>query len=159
MALQLASQLGEGMGPPGKWIFLVGFWGAVFSSLLGVWQSTPYFFADFLWLSRDRLSARSPVPDLSATRAYRLCLVLIAVVPLPLLWMSVERAQLTYAVLGSLFVPLLAATLLMMNNRRQWVGAELRNGWLTNVVLVATLVFFSYIVLRKAAETVSGLAG
>ena len=27
--------------------FSVGFWAAVFASLLGVWQSVPYLYADF----------------------------------------------------------------------------------------------------------------
>ncbi|HBE70990.1 MAG TPA: hypothetical protein DDW52_22825, partial [Planctomycetaceae bacterium] len=35
------------LGPVLRWAFLVGAWGAVFSSLLGVWQSVPYLFADF----------------------------------------------------------------------------------------------------------------
>jgi len=158
MALELAGQLGGVLGPAGKWVFLAGFWGAVFSSLLGVWQSTPYFFADFLSLSRGDGSSRSAAVDLARTTPYRVYLVLIALVPLPLLWLSVERAQLIYAVLGSMFMPLLALTLLLMNNRKGWVGRELRNGWLTNVVLVATLLFFTYIVLSKAAEVIGRLA-
>jgi hypothetical protein len=56
-------------------------------------------------------------------------------------------------------MPLLALTLLLMNNRERWVGKGLRNGWVTNVVLVATLLFFSYIVLRKAAEVIVKMAG
>ena len=56
-------------------------------------------------------------------------------------------------------MPLLAMTLLLMNNRARWVGRELRNGWVTNVVLVGTLLFFSYIVLRKAAEVIGKIAG
>jgi Mn2+/Fe2+ NRAMP family transporter len=159
MALELAGQLGGVLGAPGKWIFLAGFWGAVFSSLLGVWQSSPYFFADFLRLSRGTDGRGLQEVDLADTRPYRIYLVLIALVPLPLLWLSVERAQLIYAVLGSLFMPLLALTLLLMNNRERWVGKGLRNGWVTNVVLVATLLFFSYIVLRKAAEVIVKMAG
>ena len=159
MALELAGQLGGVMGPAGKWVFLVGFWGAVFSSLLGVWQSTPYFFADFLALNRRERGHRLEGVDLARTVPYRVYLVLITFVPLPLLWLSVERAQLIYAVLGSLFMPLLALTLLLMNNRARWVGRELRNGWVTNVVLVGTLLFFSYIVLRKAAEVIGKIAG
>jgi Mn2+/Fe2+ NRAMP family transporter len=158
MALELAGQLGGVLGPAGKWVFLAGFWGAVFSSLLGVWQSAPYFFADFLALSRDHGSARAAAVDLAGTTPYRVYLVLIATVPLPLLWLSVERAQLTYAVLGSLFMPLLALTLLLMNNRKRWVGSGFRNGALTNVVLVATLLFFTYIVARKVVEVVGALA-
>jgi hypothetical protein len=38
----------------------------------------------------------------------------------------------------------LAVTLLIMNNRRRWVG-DLRNGWIVNAVLIATLLVFSYL--------------
>ncbi|MCX7973921.1 MAG: Nramp family divalent metal transporter [Candidatus Aminicenantes bacterium] len=54
VALQLAEKLGELLGPAGKWLFLTGFWSAVFSSLLGVWQGVPYIFTDFLRLNRQK---------------------------------------------------------------------------------------------------------
>ena len=55
LAGQLADQLAQVLGPSGRWIFLLGFWGAVFSSLLCVWQSAPYLMADFQRLrSRKR---------------------------------------------------------------------------------------------------------
>jgi Mn2+/Fe2+ NRAMP family transporter len=138
VAIKLAEQLELAMGPSGRWLFLVGFWGAVFSSLLGVWQSAPYLFADFLRIHRGE-----PAPaDLSRTRPYRLYLVAIAVVPIVLLFLTVTQVQLAYAVLGALFMPLLAVTLLLLNNRTAWVGAAFRNGWRINLVLVATVVLF-----------------
>jgi Mn2+/Fe2+ NRAMP family transporter len=135
--------LGDPVGGVARWLFLVGFWGAVFSSLLGVWQSVPYIFADFVALNRGR----GPVPAetrLALQPAYRFYLVFIALVGLPLLWFTVQAIQLTYAVLGALFMPLLALTLLIMNNQARWVGREFRNGWLTNAVLAVTLLFFAY---------------
>ena len=73
VALVLADQLAGVAGPAVRWVFLVGFWGAVFSSLLGVWQSAPYLFADFLQLSKRRsdepleldLAKTAGVPGLS----------------------------------------------------------------------------------------------
>ena len=41
-------------GPVASWLFLVGAWSAVFSSLLGVWQGVPYLFADFWRIVRRR---------------------------------------------------------------------------------------------------------
>ena len=38
-----------------------GFWGAVFSSLLGVWQAVPYVFADFVRLHRRDAAVRRSV--------------------------------------------------------------------------------------------------
>ena len=158
MALDLARQLGEVLGPAGEAVFLAGFWGAVFSSLLGVWQSVPYLFADFLALGRGggRTAAGQ---DLAGTRAYRVYLASIAVVPLPLLWLSVERAQLSYAVLGSLFMPLLALTLLLMNNRAAWVGRRFVSGWAANLILAGTLVFFTWIAARTAMTNLARLIG
>ena len=143
LALQLADQLALVLGPAGKWMFLAGFWGAVFLSLLGVWQSAPYLFADFLWLRRRQ----APVPQdfrLSQTPAYRAYLVGITFAPLALLWVSVQQVQLAYAILGALFMPLLALTLLLMNNRKRWVGGRFRSGWFLNAVLVIVLLLFAY---------------
>ena len=57
-----------------------------------------------------------------------------------------------YSVVGALFMPFLAATLLYMNSRRDWVGDRLRNGWLTNALLILSLVLFGYL-------SVQGIAG
>ncbi|MCY1020518.1 Nramp family divalent metal transporter [Pyxidicoccus sp. MSG2] len=149
----LAQRLGEVIGPAGYWLFLLGFWGAVFTSLLGVWEGIPYLFADFL-----RIHRKQPVQqtDLRSTRAWRLYLVALALVPLPMLWAPLQRAQLAYAVVGSLFMPLLASTLLWMNNRRSWVG-PLRNNWLINAALAATLLLFLLVGLDEALEALRKL--
>ena len=43
----MAAMLEPTLGAAGRWTFLVGFWGAVATSMLGVWQGVPYLFADF----------------------------------------------------------------------------------------------------------------
>jgi Mn2+/Fe2+ NRAMP family transporter len=152
-ALELAGQLSVALGPAGKWIFLVGFWAAVFSSLLGVWQSAPYLFAD---LVATRRGGAAPPPH-TARPAYRGFLLFIATVPLLLLWTTLERAQLLYAVFGSLFMPLLALTLLVMNNRTAWVGRDFRTGWGMNLALVITLALFAWVGGRELGEAVGAL--
>jgi Mn2+/Fe2+ NRAMP family transporter len=142
LAGQLAEQLQLVLGPTGKWIFLLGFWGAVFSSLIGVWQSAPYLFADFLALRKGTNTLKSI--DLKKTAAYRWYLIAIAVVPLAGLFLTVEKIQLAYAVMGALFMPMLALTLLSMNTRPGWVGARFRNPWWINLTLVATVLLFAY---------------
>lgn len=137
LAVQMADRLAEAVGPVGRWIFLVGFWGAVFSSLLGVWQSIPYMFADFVRLWKG---AAGP---LRQSTPYRLYVVLIAVVPLFLLNAPVRQIQLTYGIAGALFLPLLALTLLLLNNRGAWLGRENRNPVWINAALAASLVFFA----------------
>lgn len=148
LAGQLADQLALVLGPSGRWIFLLGFWGAVFSSLLGVWQSAPYMMADF---NRLRSGTRAgsedlrPAVDLKQTVAYRAFLVALAIVPLANLWLTVERIQLAYAVMGAMFMPLLAVTLLILNNQTRWVGERFRNGWPINAVLILTVLLFAYV--------------
>jgi Mn2+/Fe2+ NRAMP family transporter len=141
LALVLADQLAQALGPFGRWAFLLGFWGAVFSSVLGVWQSLPYLFVDFLRLRRghppDALARQSP--------AYRCYLLAIATVPLVWLFRPVQQIQLLFGVLGSLFLPLLSLTLLILNNRRDWIGDRFRNRLASNAVLLLTLVFFAYL--------------
>ncbi|HEX9705354.1 MAG TPA: Nramp family divalent metal transporter [Gemmatimonadales bacterium] len=152
-ASELANRLAGPLGAPGRWIFLLGFWGAVYSSLLGVWQSVPYMFADFVAVAR-----RAPAPagvSLSTTAPYRAFLTFLTLIPLVLLRATLERAQLLYAVFGALFMPLLAMALLVMNTRTAWIGRELRNGWVTNLALVATLALFAYI---GGQEVVASLA-
>ena len=137
LATQMAERLAEAAGPVGKWVFLAGFWGAVFSSLLGVWQSIPYMFADFVRL-RNRSSG-----DLRKSTPYRLWVLLVAIVPLFVLNAPVRQIQLTYGVLGAMFLPLLALTLLLLNNRSKWVGEQSRNPLWINLALGACLVFFA----------------
>jgi Mn2+/Fe2+ NRAMP family transporter len=143
-ALQMAEQLSIAIGPAGKWIFLAGFWGAVFSSVLGVWQSIPYMFADFLELQRGARPGRSAA-DLRATKAYRGYLLFISTVPALFLLTTVKQIQLSYGVIASFFMPLLALTLLIMNNREDWVGREFRSGWVINTILATAVLFFGYL--------------
>ena len=147
VAVQLAEQLATVLGGPARWLFLVGFWGAVFSSLLGVWQSVPYIFADFVRARRGKPADAAIASDLQESRAYRWYLLGVAVVPLVLLWTTVRQVQLVYATLGAWFMPLVALTLLVMNNRSRWVGQSFRNGWAINGLLVVTLGLFAYLAL------------
>ncbi len=51
--------------------------------------------------------------------------------------------------MGAMFMPLLALTLLIMNNREPWVRSWFRNSRFINAVLVITLLFFTYIGIRQ----------
>ncbi len=171
VALELAGQIDLMLGPMGRWVFLFGFWGAVFSSLLGVWQSVPYLFAETVHRMGRRTTNRqekdreqgllhSPEPSgLSETRAYRWYLFCIAVVPLCLLRVSVQQVQLVYAIFGAFFMPMLALSLLVMNNRVEWVGKDFCNGRAANSVLAVTLLFFVYVAAREVAARAETLFG
>jgi Mn2+/Fe2+ NRAMP family transporter len=159
LAGQLAEQLALVLGPWGKWMFLVGFWGAVFSSLLGVWQSAPYLFADFLALRRARATRDAQPVDLKQTRAYRGFLFAIAIVPTITLWLTVERVQLAYAVMGAMFMPLLAVTLLILNTRERWVGSWFRSRWWVNATLVIIVLLFAYIGVQQLRGVLPSTGG
>ena len=47
-----------------------------------------------------------------------------------------------YTIVGSVFVPFLAATLLYLNNRVRWTSPVPRNGWATNGLLLVILGLF-----------------
>jgi Mn2+/Fe2+ NRAMP family transporter len=147
LLVTLSMRLEEVLGPVGKWLFLAGTLGAVFSSLLGVWQCVPYLFAD-CWslLENRRHYARTCVDMRSAP--YRSYLVLIAIVPIFGLLGSFRDIQLAYAVIGALLFPILALALLVFNGRSAWVGPELSNKPLTIIALVVVLVFFSWLGLQ-----------
>lgn len=147
VALDIAERIRSVLGPAAKLVFLLGFWGAVFSSLLGVWQSAPSLFAEFCSLRGWTRADRSSLDGSDKRPAYRWFLLAIAVIPLVWLWAPVRTVQLIYATLGAAFLPLLALTLLFMNNRAAWVG-ELRNGWAVNTLLAATVLIFAYLGVR-----------
>ncbi|HSG71503.1 MAG TPA: hypothetical protein VLA12_13865, partial [Planctomycetaceae bacterium] len=123
--------------------FLIGAFGAVFSSLLGVWQSVPYLFADFYELSKKRL-AEGKRPEVNTESvAYRGYLYGLAIVPvIGLTLVPFSQAQKINAIVGALVIPALAGILLYLNNRVDLVGEQFRNRRRTNVVLVLTLLFF-----------------
>jgi Mn2+/Fe2+ NRAMP family transporter len=152
LALLLADQLAASLGPSGRWMFLMGFWAAVFSALLGVWQSLPYLFTDFLALRRGSGAAVWAEGSVERSRPYRLYLAGMATIPLLLVRWPVEYLQLVFGVTGAMLLPLLAVTLLVMNNRVEWVGHEFRTGPVLNVVLVSALLFFTFVGGREIVQ-------
>ncbi len=141
LLVTLSARLGESLGPAGRYVFLIGAWGAVASSLLGVWQSVPYLFAD-LWRLLTA-GSREHVPDVDTRRLpYRCYLVALGLVSIAGLFASFVQVQMVYALLGALFIPVLALALLILNGRREWIGSRHLNRPLTSVILVATLVLF-----------------
>lgn len=149
LILAVAERLGETLGATGKWCFLVGFWGAVFSSMLGVWQGVPYLFADFVHEWRNTGERKSLD---SASLTYRLYLAYLALPPMLLLWTGKPLwVVLAYAVTGAAFMPLLAGLLLYMNGWRDWTG-RLRNRWPANLALGAAVALFGALLVQKLME-------
>ncbi|MCH6258066.1 Nramp family divalent metal transporter [Puniceicoccaceae bacterium K14] len=138
LILALSERLGDLLGPVGKTVFLIGFWCAVFSSLLGVWQGVPYLFSDYI----SQIGRKPASTALNRTRSYRGFLLYLAIPPLALLFFQKPLAiVILYAVAGAFFMPFLASMLLIMNNQRDWVGT-MKNGLLINIALASSLVLF-----------------
>lgn len=146
LLVELAQALRAELGPVGQWLFLAGTFGAVFSSLLGVWQSVPYLFADCVRLVKRRRGERhAPTPIDTGSGAYRGYLLAIAFVPMVGLFVSFREVQKIYTVTGALFFPLLALGLLVFNGRASWVGRRFVNGPLTVAALLGVLALFTWI--------------
>ena len=59
LCLLLADRIGQEIGPVGRAVFLLGFWGAAFSSVLGVYHGVPFLFDDMLHLWRRTAGGRA----------------------------------------------------------------------------------------------------
>ncbi|GAB3376836.1 Nramp family divalent metal transporter [Spongiibacter taiwanensis] len=144
--LAMADSLGANLGSVFRGLFLAGFWAAVFSSMLGVWQGVPYLFADTLRQFRQRGEARGEVD--TRGRAYRGFLLYMAVPPLLLLQFGKPVwLVLVYSVAGAFFMPFLALTLLYLNNR--YLSGGGRNSIASNVLLLAGLLLFVVVALAE----------
>lgn len=149
MVVGLAEQLGTATGAAGKWIFLVGFWGAVFSSMLGVWQGVPYLYADSIQaiknknfnVSNHKIDTRSP--------RYLFFLFYLSIPPMILLFLGKPVwVVVIYSITGAFFMPFLAVLLLIMNNRVKWVE-DFKNNLMINIMLLAGLVLFGYLCVNE----------
>jgi Mn2+/Fe2+ NRAMP family transporter len=148
---KMAEMLGSILGAFGEYAYSVGFWAAVFASLLGVWQSVPYLYADLFGILKGLSpEARREVTQVTS-QPYRMALLFITLVPIPFAFTGRPLLVIVvYTVVGSLFVPFLAATLLYLNNRVPWTEPVPRNHWTTNVLLVAILALFAAVGVQEA---------
>jgi Mn2+/Fe2+ NRAMP family transporter len=147
MLVVLSDRLGEELGPAGKWLFLIGTFGTVFSSLLGVWQATPYLFAECWRLGVRRDAA--PVDMRAPT--YRWFLIVLALVPMIGLFASFREVQKIYTFVGAYIFPTLALVLIVFNSRTLWVGQRFRNHPVTIFVLAGVLGFFTWLAFENIA--------
>jgi Mn2+/Fe2+ NRAMP family transporter len=150
---RMAEMLGSIVGPVGFYVYSIGFWAAVFASLLGVWQSVPYLYADFyaLW-KRATPSERDRITRVKST-PYRIALAFISLAPLPFAFLGRPIFIIVgFTIVGSFFLPFLAATLLWLDRRVPWTGAVPRNNRVTTALLALILVLFVVIGAREAMQ-------
>jgi Mn2+/Fe2+ NRAMP family transporter len=142
LCLLLADRIGAEIGPIGRAVFLAGFWGAAFSSVLGVFHGVPFLFDDWIHLWRRQTPTGQQG---GAYRTWAVYLTLAAISALLIrrpVWLVFA-----YTVVGSLFFPFVISTLLWLNNSRHAPSAT-RNGVFVNVVLSAALVLYAYLAVR-----------
>ena len=151
---QLEGRLGW-LGPAARWGFVIGAWCAVYSSMLGVWQSVPFLFADCWRLVR----LPQPQAETSATDTrsppYLTYQLALASIPAISLWTSFVQMQKFYSIVGAFFVPVLAVVLLLLNSRRDLVGKN-RSGWLIQTVLILAVVLFAAAAVYESIGQLSG---
>ena len=147
--LDLDEVLRDRFGPAVSTMFLIGFWATSFTSLIGVWQGVSLLFADF-WAHMTGRAGEEAVRGgkSPAARGYMLWLTFP---PIALLFLERPFALIVaYGVLGSLFMPFLAGTLIWLLNSAR-VPGEWRNGWVSNGLLAAAALLLAVLAGREIA--------
>ena len=137
--------------------FLVGFWAASFSSIIGVWNGVSLMFADFWGNMRGKESGH---PDTRIGGRYFKFYVLWLTFP-PMILFALGKPIgliLAYGVLGSLFMPFLAITLLGLLN-----GSRIPKQWAnkvhTNIALGICALLFASLGVSELVKAISALSG
>ena len=144
---KMAETLGATIGLPGFYAYAIGFWAAVFASLLGVWQSLPYLFADCYGLMRKYSPAERERVTSVNSAPYRIALLFVTLVAIPFAFVDQPLIIIrTFTIVGSLFIPFLAGTLIYLNNFKIPPASGVpKNSVLMNLVLVFALVLFAIV--------------
>ena len=149
---RMAGELAALVGSVGFYIYSTGFWAAVVASLVGVWKTVPGICADCYFLLRAPASAPRDRALRAGVQCERIALAFMALVSVPFAFLGRPLlVVVAFTVLGSLFIPFLAATLLYLNNRVPWDASIPHNHATTNVVLVLVLLLFLAIGLMEVA--------
>lgn len=136
-------------------MFLIGFWAATTSSITGGWNGGAYLFGDLVRTIR-RVPEEQDEEYLSEKGTwFRVFLVWITFPPMLLLSFGQPvLIVIIYASLGALFMPFLAVTLTWLLNRR--VGREYRSGFLSNLILGASVLIFVVLAVQEILDAVRG---
>lgn len=152
--LDLSEVLRDRYGTAAGTIFLVGFWAAAMSSLVGVWNGVSLMFADFMGNVRG---AGSEAPESRAGgRWYRAFILWLTFPPMLLIFIGEPVwLILAYGVLGAFFMPFLAVTLLVLLNTDR-VPREWRNKWVSNVAMSLVALAFIALTVNELVKLITG---
>ncbi len=146
-------------------LFLIGFFAASFSSLVGVWHGVSLLFADFV--DRVRATRREQTAaeggadtgveavvagEKERSLPFRGYVLWLTFPPMALLFLDKPFGLvIAYGVLGAFFLPFLAGTLLWLLNTRR-TPKEWRSGPLSNVMLTIAGVLFIVLCVQKIID-------
>jgi len=151
--LDLTDVLNERYGTVVGTGFLIGFWAASFSSVLGVWNGVSLMFADF-WGNIRGLPSGHPDTRVGG-KYFRFYVLWLTFPPMILFLLDKPIALiLAYGVLGSLFMPFLAVTLLGLLN-----GSRVPQAWANRLPANIMLGFCALLfIILGIQQLVSALA-
>jgi Mn2+/Fe2+ NRAMP family transporter len=145
----LADPIQERFGVIARWLFLIGFWAAATSSIVGAWNGSAYLFADSVRTSRDVPDERAEEYLSEKSIYFRAMLVWISFPPMLLLFFGEPVLLIiVYAAMGALFLPFLAITLLWLLNSSR-VAPEHRNGIVANAIFVLSVLLFAFLGVQE----------
>lgn len=153
--LDLSNVLADRYGTWAGKVFLVGFFSAAMSSLLGVWNGVSLMFADLVGHLRGLVVDD---PDrLGGGRWYKAYILWLTIPPMAMLFLGKPIwLILAYGVLGALFMPFLSVTLLWLLNTDR-VPQHWRNRWMSNVALVLCTAAFAALAINQVMKAVGNV--
>ncbi|WP_246206646.1 Nramp family divalent metal transporter [Virgibacillus ihumii] len=143
----LADAYGERFGNIARWVFLIGVWGAIFTSIVGPWHGMSYLFADFVRIvkKKGKKASGEEKPITEKDPSFRFYLFWITFPPmLLLLFKQPVVIVLIYGALGAAFMPILAAVLLYLLNSKQIAEVD-RNGKVKNTIFGLIILLYLYL--------------
>lgn len=146
--LMLGENLSKAIGPWGYWVFIVGFWAAVYSTLISFFSAIPALFCDLVATVKNLKGKEKD--DFRSMRnpwfwSYAVYSAIVSIIMLqikrPVLFILI------FSALGGIFMIFLSAVLLYLNNRPEM--GKLKNGLMTNFLLLVNLALFTILAGRK----------
>ena len=151
LAVVLEDRYGEWAGK----IFLVGFWAAAMSSLVGVWNGVSLMFADFMTIVRGGGSEDADAR--AGGKWYKAYILWLTFPPMAMLFLGKPVwLILAYGVLGAFFMPFLAVTLLWLLNTAR-TPAQWRNKLHSNVLMAVIALAFVALGVNEVRKAVAGV--
>lgn len=152
--LNLSDVLSQRYGAWAGSVFLVGFWSAAMSSLIGVWNGVSMMFADFVGHIRGH--GQDHPDSRIGGRWYRAYILWLTFPPMVMMFLGKPvYLILAYGVLGAFFMPFLSVTLLWLLNTDR-TPREWRNKLPSNIAMVLCAAAFIALAVNELQKAVRG---